>query len=371
MGRLGIPNTPSPLYNERNSKESPNTTKSQVLSPETPEKKRKVSLMTENPREIGWYDSSDLDNGEDVEELQESLTLQTPNLDPQPTHAPVVSLEPEFFHANRVFWEKCLVGLLIDSRKFKVIRMQSIIDHYCLTGTFEDPPECGSVGSTLELTSGIPNLSNGGKNRLFARGGERNRLGTNILEKHSVLASRDSNPNPYPLLMGVILRTDVGNYFWIQCHFERIFRICKGCGRIGHLPHDCDCSREQVDVTLDAQRQWIQDQYGNAYGIMVDQAYFIPDARIFKFQPSRRTTHIIALYTRNGYHYRLHRADSVDFYFDPWVPMDAHRNMDPPAQIEVENEESQEPEESLPEQALDTQPDFKYHQHEQVEIPTI
>ncbi|KAF7831987.1 reverse transcriptase [Senna tora] len=131
MGRLGFPNTPISLYNEKNSKKRPYTTQSSEISSESPYKKRKVSTMAENPREIGWLDSSDSDDGEDVEEMQENLTLQgTPTLDPRPAHAPVVSLEPEFVQANPTFWEKCLVGLLIDSRKFKVSRMQSIIDHY-------------------------------------------------------------------------------------------------------------------------------------------------------------------------------------------------------------------------------------------------
>ncbi|KAF7839243.1 Zinc knuckle CX2CX4HX4C [Senna tora] len=176
-------------------------------------------------------------------------------------------------------------------------------------------------------------------------------------------------PTHTPLLMGVILRADSGDHFWIQCKYERLFRLCRGCGRIGHLPQDCDRSREQGDLSLDAQRQWIQGQYGNAYGTMIDQAYFVPEARRFRFQPSRRTTYIRALYTRNGYQYRPRRADPVDFYFDPWVPLDANGTMDPPTQVEVQDTEEQDTTASLPDQILDTQPEFQHHQGDQVDIP--
>lgn len=41
--------------------------------------------------------------------------------------------------------------------------------------------------------------------------------------------------NPYePLAAGVMLRTDDGETKWISFYFERIFKICKKCGIIGH-----------------------------------------------------------------------------------------------------------------------------------------
>ncbi|KAF7802767.1 Pyruvate carboxyltransferase [Senna tora] len=386
MGRLGFPNTSVPLYNGRNSKKRPHTTAALEIPPEIPHKQRKLSIMAENPREIGWLGSSDSDDGEDVEEMQENLTLQdTPTLDPRLAHAPVVSLEPEFVQANRAFWEKCLVGLLIDSRKFKVSRMQSIIDHYWyLRGSArvvgrvrryyvihfdveEDHQQIlkegpwAMQGRLLTMFPWEPNLV----------------LSNLLVTEVTVWVQLWNIPLEYqtPLMAEKIgsLLGEVREIDWAPTIPRNIwiFRICKGCGRIGHLPHDCDRSREQVDATLDAQRQWIQDQFGNAYGTMVDQAYFVPEARRFEFQPSRRTTYIRALYNRNGFHYRPRCADSVDFYFDPWVLMDAHGNMDPPTQMEVEQEDSQDPEESIPEQAMETQPDFAYHQHEQADIPTI
>ncbi|KAF7826777.1 uncharacterized protein G2W53_017941 [Senna tora] len=75
---------------------------------------------------------------------------------------------------------------------------------------------------------------------------------------------------------------------------------------------------------------------------------------------SGRTTYIRALYTRHGFQYRPRRADPVDFYFDPWVPLDAHGNMNPPTQVEIEDTDSQENSDQLPEHVLETQPEFDF-----------
>ncbi|KAF7821933.1 Pyruvate carboxyltransferase [Senna tora] len=184
------------------------------------------------------------------------------------------------------------------------------------------------------------------------------------------LRVRSRLPIHTPLLIGVILRKDVGDHFWIQCRYEHVFRLCRGCGRIGHLPHDCDWSREQVDATLDAQRQRVQDHFGNAFGTMIAAAFFAPEARRFCFQPGRRTTYIRALYTRQGFQNRPRRADPVEFYYDPWVPLDANGNMNPPSQVEIEDTETQGNSDQLPEHVLETQPEFEFQEGDQVAIPT-
>ncbi|KAF7839239.1 Pyruvate carboxyltransferase [Senna tora] len=370
MGRLVFPSTMPPLFKDIDHRKRPHPTCEQTS---LPVKRRKTFPMANNPREIGWDDSSDSDEGEDIEEMQESLAFQNiPPVEPQPANAPIVSLEPEFLHLNRRFWEKCLIGLLIDSRKFKVSRMQSIIDHFWfLRGPvrvvgrvkrfyvihFEIDADRQQIlnegpwamqGGLLSMFPWEPNLA----------------LSHLLVTEVAVWVQLWNLPLEYqtPLmaekigsLMGEVREIDWAptlprnlRFLRIQCKYERLFRLCRGCGRIGHLPQDCDRSREKVDLSLDAQRQWIQGQYGNAYGTMIDQAYFVPEARRFRFQPSRRTTYIRALYNRNGYQYRPRRADPVDFYFDPWVPLDANGTMDPPTQVEVEDTEEQDTTASLP-----------------------
>ncbi|KAF7823907.1 uncharacterized protein G2W53_022051 [Senna tora] len=213
-----------------------------------------------------------------MEEMQETLAFQNiPQPEPRPTSAPVVSLEPEFVQLNRSFWEKCLIGLLIDSMKFKVSRMQSIIDHLCYLH---------------------------GPTRVVGRVKRYYVIHFEVHEDRQQIL----NEGPWAMQGEKIgsLMGEVGEIDWAPT-FPRNIRFAE----------DCDRSREHVDMSLDAQRQWVQDHYGNAYGTMINQAYFVPKARIF----------------------RPHRADPVDFYFEPWVPMDTHGNMDPPTQVEIDDTE--------------------------------
>ncbi|KAF7812998.1 Pyruvate carboxyltransferase [Senna tora] len=254
--------------------------------------------MANNPREIGMVDSSDSDSREDVDEVQENLAYQNfPSPEPRPAHAPVVSLHPEFVQDNRVFWEKCLVGLLIDSRKFKVSRMQIIINHHWyLRGPVRVLGREPNLELTNLLVTEVPvwvqlwNLPLEYQTPLMAENfgslmGEVREIdwAPTFPRNLQFLRVRIQMPIHTPLLMGVILRTDMGDHRWIQCRYEHVFRICRGCGRLGHLPQDCDRSREQFDSTLEANRQWIQEQQGNEFGIMIDQAYFVPEASRFHF----------------------------------------------------------------------------------------
>lgn len=36
------------------------------------------------------------------------------------------------------------------------------------------------------------------------------------------------------VITGFNLRTDEGSYFWIQCQYERVHKLCNRCGLIGH-----------------------------------------------------------------------------------------------------------------------------------------
>ncbi|KAF7826736.1 Endonuclease/exonuclease/phosphatase [Senna tora] len=257
--------------------------------------KRKLSVMENNPREIDWLDSSDFDEGEDMEQVQENLAYQNfPPPDSRPAHAPIVSLNHPF-------------------RKFKVSRLQSIIDHYWyLRGPVR---VVGRVKRYyvihFDMEEDRQHILNEGPWAM--QGG--------------LLTMFPWEPN---LVLSNLLVTEVA--VWVQ---------------LWNLPleYQTPLMAEKIG-SLMGERQWVQDHFENAYGTMIDQAYFVPEARRFCFQPGRRTTYIRALYTRHGFQYRPRRADPVDFYFDPWVPLDAHGNMNPPTQemLNLEDPISQDPE---------------------------
>ncbi|KAF7841338.1 Endonuclease/exonuclease/phosphatase [Senna tora] len=396
MGRLSFFPPSSGLFKENSSRKRTHLYENQTFAPK---KKQKilVKTMANNPREMGWNDSSDSDVGEDMEEIREKQAFLDgfPQPDPRPAHAPVVSLDTEFLQANRAFWEKCLIGpvrVVGRVQRYYVIHFDIEEDRRQILnegpwsvqgGLLSVFPWEPNLVLTRLLVTEVPiwvqlwDLPLEYQNPSMAA-----KIGSLMGEVREIdwaptcprnlrfLRIRVRIPIHTPLLMGVILRTDEGEHLWIQCRYERIFRLCRGCGRIGHLPHECDRNREQVDLTLDAQRQWIQEQYGNEFGTMVEQAYFVPEARRFRFQPNRRTTYIRALYTRNGYQYRPRRADPVEFYFDPWIPIDANGNMDPPTQVDIQSTGDIEDNETLLEQALDAQPDFQFHEEDPGNLPT-
>ncbi|KAF7841484.1 reverse transcriptase [Senna tora] len=123
---------------------------------------------------------------------------------------------------------------------------------------------------------------------------------------------------------------------------------------------------EQTDSALEAQCQWIQHRFGNEFGLTVNRAYFVPEASRFRNIPHRRTTFVRALWTCNGYVYRPRRFDPIDFEFDPWAPMDEHGNMNPEHTHQTVTDEDPFQEESLPDEAMDTQPDFVQGQTEDI-----
>ncbi|KAK9985047.1 hypothetical protein SO802_034572 [Lithocarpus litseifolius] len=62
----------------------------------------------------------------------------------------------------------------------------------------------------------------------------------------------------YPLMAGFMLRLDDGSRVWIQCRYERIHKLCKRCGLIGHTRRQCTKSMDNIEVSLFRQRLHIQ-----------------------------------------------------------------------------------------------------------------
>ena len=53
-----------------------------------------------------------------------------------------------------------------------------------------------------------------------------------------------------PLVAGFILKRDDGQYMWIECRYERIFKIFKKCGLIGHSRNQCHMDITEVEDLL-------------------------------------------------------------------------------------------------------------------------
>ncbi|KAF7812046.1 reverse transcriptase [Senna tora] len=281
--------------------ESITHSKNSMLGKDLPRSKTKYSYQRKRESFQKWQTIPERLVGMiQVIQMKKNLVFKNiPPPEPRPAHALIVSLEEGFVQSNRAFWEKCLIGLLIDSRKFEVSRTQSIIGHYWyLRGPVK---VVGRVRRYYVIHFDVDE------------------------DRHQML-----HEGPWAMQGGLL----------------------------SMFPWEPNLVVTSL-LVIEVARQWIQDQYGNDYGTMINQAYFAPKARRFQFQPRRRTTYIRALYTRNGYQYRPCQADPVDFYFDPWVPMEANGNMDPPTTVELEDIEEQAHTEPLSDNVLDTQLDFE------------
>ena len=62
-----------------------------------------------------------------------------------------------------------------------------------------------------------------------------------------------------PMIAGFMLRLDDGARVWLQCRYERVYKLCTRCGLIGHTRGQCTYSMDEVEVMLFKQRHRIQE----------------------------------------------------------------------------------------------------------------
>ncbi|KAH7839091.1 hypothetical protein Vadar_034767 [Vaccinium darrowii] len=54
------------------------------------------------------------------------------------------------------------------------------------------------------------------------------------------------------LVLGFFLEIPDGQPRWIECRYERLYKFCRSCGRMGHTYPQCDLSREEARARVDA-----------------------------------------------------------------------------------------------------------------------
>ena len=73
------------------------------------------------------------------------------------------------------------------------------------------------------------------------------------------------NPN-YPLLTGCMIKKDHGVLTWIEFRYERVYKVCKRCGIIGHsIPH-CPHSNSEIEHMINEQIEGIHKRLEYAIG---------------------------------------------------------------------------------------------------------
>ena len=259
-----------------------------------------------NVREYGWTDSSDSNFSIDLfeEEMEPDLLSSDEDEVPFARHGPLVILDAKDVASQREFWNFCAIGFIMDYRKVSVHHLQHIINHvwriignvtivgrdsYFYIFHFEFLEDLQHIchegpwavdGALLVVERWRTNLILGNLQINFIsmwvqlhglpleyqypKLVERMRQMMGIVEH---VDWEDTLPrnirsmrikvriDPWlPLIVGFMLRLDDGSRVWIQCHYERLHKLCTRCGLIGHTRGHYSHSLDDVEVMLFRQR---------------------------------------------------------------------------------------------------------------------
>ena len=92
------------------------------------------------------------------------------------------------------------------------------------------------------------------------------------------------------VITGFMLKLDDGARTWIQCHYERVHKLCTRCGLIGHTRGQFTHNMEEVELMLFRQRQRIQELHQVQYRFNALQPQFTNELRAYHNRRRRWTT---------------------------------------------------------------------------------
>lgn len=145
-----------------------------------------------------------------------------------------------------------------------------------------------------------------------------------------------------PLLMGVMVTLDSGDFVWVTLRYERIYKFCRNCGRIGHTYAHCPWEDDEITEAIDEQMHRLEHAHGAEVGMSFARTHFVNEARRFYNNPGRRSIAINFM----GNQYRPLSAPPIDFGFDPWGYIAANgtmQSLDPEIQEHLDHRELGEP----------------------------
>ncbi|KAF7815570.1 reverse transcriptase [Senna tora] len=280
-----------------------------------------------------------------------------------PRQGPVIEIVDDFINMQRDYWRNCLIGVLVDDNTVKAPRLQQIIhrvrqlqfpvrvvgrsrnvyvfefgcnldreviahegpwaiqnkylvmQHWKPNLILENisleavPAWVEFWGFPLEYYSAsVADLVGSMVGKVlevdFSDQGFRN------LRYLCVRVELDRNT---PLLMGFYVLLDNGRTLWIQCKYERVFRICKQCGCLGHIARDCKTGRRRAQAAVEAQKQALRQRFNAVDFIDFNTPLFVNEAIAFRKFKGRRTTKISVQVDNEAVIYNTHEFRPISF----------------------------------------------------------
>ncbi|KAI8573802.1 hypothetical protein RHMOL_Rhmol01G0303800 [Rhododendron molle] len=99
-----------------------------------------------------------------------------------------------------------------------------------------------------------------------------------------------------PLIPGAFIELLEGDFHWIQFRYERIFKVCYKCGRIGHSNNTCN--RSLVEALDSLHQRYNESPFSSTFPLILEnnKPMFSPSLRALRNTDCNRTSRIWVLY---------------------------------------------------------------------------
>ena len=92
-----------------------------------------------------------------------------------------------------------------------------------------------------------------------------------------------------PLIAGGLHRQDHGVMIWVEFQYERVYKICRKCGTIGHTSTHYPYLNPDIKRMIGEQMDVLQRRFGYSIGYDFQNILFTSNIRAFSNKGSRRT----------------------------------------------------------------------------------
>ena len=303
-------------------------------------------------KECSWTESSDSNGSSDDDQPQiNNLGVYPPSQARlRARRGPIIPVEMEEIEDSRDFWKNCFIGVLLDIRRYSVGAVQRIInrasrlrDRVTVVGRannnyvlhFNDSNDLFFIwpnglwsleGAFMTVDVQRPNTILSEVNLplipiwvqlwglpLEYQVSKMARRIAKIIGPVSQVDWMDSMPRNLrfmrvrvwieliaPLIAGCMLHQDDSVMTWIEFRYEKVHKICRRCGIIGHTTPHCPQLNPEIERMIEFQMENINKRFAFDTGYDFQNVLFTNNIRAFHHKSTRRTTGIETIIRRKS-----------------------------------------------------------------------